>query len=209
VVAVILENFTSLGNLNEELVSVNDIEEFKVVWGVLDPDADGMIPARDLPNLVLRLTPPLGLKGTRQALRSKAFRFCLSLGLTQTNGEVAFKPVLDALIHRNYAEKNVPLSGEDGQTPTAVEQVLLTRSEKVTSIDVSVMVRQSTGISQPLTARRYEMSKILAEELLNRWVRRKRAQCGASDHGRGGSREPGPMLTKPEPLPPPPNALSA
>ena len=46
VVAVILENFTALGNVNQELVSTNDITEFKEQWGMYDPDADGKIPAR-------------------------------------------------------------------------------------------------------------------------------------------------------------------
>merc|ERR1719201_526664 len=55
VVAVILENFTSLGNVNPDLVSTNDIHEFKEIWGSYDPDADGNIPARTLPKLVLEL----------------------------------------------------------------------------------------------------------------------------------------------------------
>merc|ERR1719230_878549 len=76
VVAVILENFTSLGNVNSDLVSTNDIVEFKEAWGYYDPDADGNIPAKALPRLVLDLPPPLGLKGTTSESDSKAFRFC-------------------------------------------------------------------------------------------------------------------------------------
>merc|ERR1719421_666650 len=95
VVAVILENFTSLGNVNPDLVSTNDIIEFKEVWGKYDPDADGMIPAKDLPKLVIDLPPPLGVRGTRNESESKAFRMCLSLGLTQKNGQVAFRQTLD------------------------------------------------------------------------------------------------------------------
>merc|ERR1719506_1075816 len=85
VVAVILENFTSLGNVNPDLVSTNDITEFKEAWGVYDPDADGMIPAKDLPKLVMGLTPK--------------------------NGQVGFRNTLDALVQRNYAEKKVDVAG--------------------------------------------------------------------------------------------------
>merc|ERR1719171_46928 len=129
VVAVILENFTSLGNVNPDLVSTNDIVEYKEVWGYYDPDADGMIPAKSLPNLVMSLPPPLGVKGTKQDSETKAFRFCLSLGLTQKNGEVGFKQVLDALIQHNYAEKKVKLDGgmPDGESPQAVREVLKLR----------------------------------------------------------------------------------
>ena len=42
VVAVILENFTSLGNLNPDLVSAHDIQEFKEAWAAYDPDGDGI-----------------------------------------------------------------------------------------------------------------------------------------------------------------------
>ena len=78
-VAVILENFTSLGNLNADLVSISDIQAFHALWAEFDPDADQYIPAQDLPDLVRQLPAPMGLKG---APRRWAIRFCLLLGLT-------------------------------------------------------------------------------------------------------------------------------
>ena len=44
VVAVILENFTSLGKGNTDLVSRADVELFSEVWSDFDPDANQMIP---------------------------------------------------------------------------------------------------------------------------------------------------------------------
>ena len=64
IVAVILEHFTALGNVNPNLVSAADIADFKEAWGKFDPDADGRIPAKDLPALVNQLPPPIGIKGT-------------------------------------------------------------------------------------------------------------------------------------------------
>ena len=66
VVAVILENFSSLGNLDPELVAAGDIDTFKDAWAELDPDADNFIPAMSLPQLVLMLPPPMGLEGRRK-----------------------------------------------------------------------------------------------------------------------------------------------
>jgi hypothetical protein len=175
VVAVILENFTSLGNVNPDLVSTNDIEEFKEQWGYYDPDADGMIPAKMLPELILSLTPPLGIKGTKDGTTpSKAFRFCLSLGLTQKNGEVGFKQVLDALIQKNYSAKKVQVAGGGALTesPPAVREVLMMRQKTIGSLDISKVT--PAGLNAPLTERRFEMSRILAEELLRMFIRRKR-----------------------------------
>ena len=188
VVAVILENFTSLGNVNPDLVSTNDIVEYKEIWGYYDPDADGMIPAKSLPNLVMDLSPPLGVKGTKQDSQTKAFRFCLSLGLTQKNGEVAFKQVLDALIQRNYGEKKVKLS--DGEAPDAVKEVLLQRQKTVSAIDVGKMITNPGAVKDPLTPRRFEMSKILAEELLRMFIRKKREDWDANPQRRKGGGAP-------------------
>jgi hypothetical protein len=95
VVAVILDNFTALGNVNPELVSAADISNFKDEWSRLDPDADGLIPAKHLPDLVMSLRTPLGLHGTELLdgpnPRSKALRFCLSLGLRQRESQLAFR----------------------------------------------------------------------------------------------------------------------
>ena len=122
VVAVILENFSSLGNLRDDLVSKDDIDVFKEAWSVFDPDADLKIPSKHLPDLVLATPPPMGLSGVSGS-RLKALRLCLSLevrgptGKTtklkqDENGEVAFTDVLDALVQRTY--KAVNLEGAEG-----------------------------------------------------------------------------------------------
>ena len=186
VVAVILENFTSLGQVNPDLVSTNDIEEFKEMWGWYDPDADGMIPAKKLPDLVLALPPPLGIKGTKEGTSaSKAFRFCLSLGLTQKDGEVGFKQVLDALINKNYKKKEVDVSA-GGESPPAVREVLLMRQKTLGAIDISKVT--PGGLNAPLTDRRFEMSRILAEELLRMFI---------PEEAAGLAREPAPAPVQP------------
>ena len=89
VVAVILENFTSLGNLNPDLVSAHDIQEFKEAWAAYDPDGNGRLPAKVLPELIMSLKPPLGIKDTPVGRSTTSgWRFCLSLGLKSEGGEV-------------------------------------------------------------------------------------------------------------------------
>ena len=111
VVAVIIDNFTALGKQNPDLVSASDILDFKDAWGLYDPDADGKIPVKDLPDLLMGLRPPLGLLGSSLLSgtnpRAKVLRFCLTLQLHQRDGMIEFKTTLDALIKKNYDSKNI------------------------------------------------------------------------------------------------------
>ena len=91
VVAVILENFSSLSNLDPTLVSSSDIDAFKDVWADLDPDADNYIPSADLVGLILSLPPPMGLNGAGDV--DDAQRLILKLSIKQTGGKVAFQEV--------------------------------------------------------------------------------------------------------------------
>jgi len=113
VVAVILENFSSLSSLDPSLVSASDIETFKDAWAELDPDADNYIPSRDLLTLVLRLPPPMGLNGAGDAVDAQ--RLILKLSIHQVDGNVAFQDVVAALTrHSYYAHKSVNSNDLDG-----------------------------------------------------------------------------------------------
>jgi len=162
VVAVILENFTALGNTNPDLVSANDIADFKDVWAEFDPDADGLIPTKVLPQLVMDLKAPLGLMGTKVLQcpnpRSKALRYCAALGLTQKDGKVAFKAVLDALISKNYAAKEVAIA-----TPAGGGSPKKPASPSPSGVEV-------------LTPRRREMAGVYAEELISGFIQRRKTE---------------------------------
>ena len=108
VVAVILENFSSLSAQDPNLVSTSDIDTFKEIWADLDPDADNYIASHDLITLVLALPPPMGLNGVGDLTDAK--RLILKLKIEQTEGNVAFQPVLNALTRYNY------FSGKAGHT---------------------------------------------------------------------------------------------
>ena len=156
VIAVILENFTALGNVNPDLVSANDIADFKESWANFDPEAQGAIPVLQLPELVASLKPPLGLHGT--TLQEQPVKFCLTLGLTSRNGAVAFKPVLDALIDANYKSKKVVVD-----------------HEAVASIVGLQLEDHSAGWTvEELDAERYRLSEMLAYDLFRGLVRRLR-----------------------------------
>ena len=110
VVAVILENFSALGQHDPNLVTAADVEEFKEAWAAFDPDADNFMLASDLPDLVLRLTPPLGLSGLRsdpQVARKHAVKMCMKLKITQHGGAVGFQDVLNALTRYNFTKNGV------------------------------------------------------------------------------------------------------
>jgi len=161
-VAVILENFTALGNTNPDLVSANDISDFKDEWALLDPDANALIPTKSLPTLVMNLKAPLGLMGTKLLdgpnPRAKALRFCLALGLTQRDGEVAFKPVLDALIKKNYSAKQVAIDA-----PTLPEP------------EASPGTPAAPTGNEVYTPRRRDMAGVYADELISTFIKTRKS----------------------------------
>jgi hypothetical protein len=59
VVAVILQNFSSLGDLNPDVASKDDLEGFDDRWNAYDPSGSGYIPAESLGPLLTTLDKPL------------------------------------------------------------------------------------------------------------------------------------------------------
>jgi len=103
VVAVILENFSSLGNINSDLVSASDMDLFKEAWAELDPDANNYIAATQLNSLISMLPPPIGTKGLRDAKRQAMAR-CFNLSVPQYGGVIYFADVLATLTRYSYFE---------------------------------------------------------------------------------------------------------
>ncbi len=103
VVAVILENFTTLGNVNLSVVSRDDLENFREAWAEFDPDANHLIRSELLPKLLLKIPPPMGLpekkrtRGNMLATFATAQAYCALLkkdfGLVEHDGEVRFQEV--------------------------------------------------------------------------------------------------------------------
>ena len=161
VVAVILDNFTALGHTNPDLVSPNDISDFKDAWTKYDPEADGIISATDLPSLVMGLEPPLGIANTTELNggnpRKQALRFCLTLHLTQSDGKVAFKAVLDALIAKNYASNKVLVAAAPDSPPISPDGP-----------------PGSPGSPNILSEAQRALASLFAEEIIGRFLARKR-----------------------------------
>ena len=108
-VAVILENFASLYFTSSDLVSAADLEVFSETWTLFDPDATNYIPIGKLPDLLLQVPRPLGVKGKS---RDMATRLCLRLHVPQRNGNVAYREVLKELIENNFFHSDADLDEE-------------------------------------------------------------------------------------------------
>ena len=171
VVAVILDNFSSLGKVRSDLVSAGDIDTFKEAWTLFDPDADQKIPAADLPNLVLSVAPPLGLMGVGD--RTRALRLCIGLEVRapgggtrklrcDVNGEVGFVEVLDALIRRSYKAVDAELpeddDTEDLPTETAEKSQELSEGHAGTSLRDAARIFALETIAVRVRAWRDRMS---------------------------------------------------
>jgi len=180
IVAVILENFTSLGSVNPQLVSRLDIGEFSEAWGRFDPDADGWIPTPTLPKLVRALKPPLGVAGTKDGRTHRtAVQFCLNLGITQQGGQIEYKAVLDALISANYVSMKVNLpEDESDASPAPVREMLVRRRSSLEGATSRNPSRRAASpeldVLQPKT-----VQQIFAYDAFERYVKRRRAQWAA------------------------------
>ena len=104
VVAVILENFTALGDVNPDLVSAVDIAKFGELWGQFDDDATGLILDEVLPELLLVTPPPLGLMGKMDRQGAQQFVQELELDLEGTGWRrwIQFTKCTEALIKQSY-----------------------------------------------------------------------------------------------------------
>ena len=187
VVAVILGNFTALGNVNPKLVAAHDIADFREAWAQYDPDADGFIGVHDLPRLVSRLPTPLGVRGVPEgATYGRICRFCVELGLTTRHGgRVVFRDVLDALIQANYKRNQVEVVaevdadvGEGGggaDVPPVVRAVLEVKRRQ--SLDAG-LVASAFADAKRKQDQRHEMAMVFADRLFSRFVRARRERQG-------------------------------
>ena len=82
------------------------------------------------------------------------------------------RPMLRRMGTRKAVKKKEVDVSAGGESPPAVREVLLMRQKTLGAIDISKVT--PGGLNAPLTDRRFEMSRILAEELLRMFIRRKR-----------------------------------
>jgi hypothetical protein len=110
IVAVILENFTSLYFVSPDLVSASDLELFSEAWAEFDPDATNYMALAKVPELLINLPRPLGVKGkTLEVART----LCYRLRVPQQNGCVAYHDLLEELIENNYFRTGADAFNED------------------------------------------------------------------------------------------------
>ena len=103
VIAVIIERFSSLGGSagSAGLVTPYDVERFQDVWATLDLYGATTLPRAKLPNLMLALPPPLGLKNVTGMRGALLHCMRLELMVHDDQTDVSFDEVLNCLISRN------------------------------------------------------------------------------------------------------------
>eukprot|EP00966_Prymnesium_polylepis_P083096 1924587-Prymnesium_polylepis.1 len=77
---------------------------FVEAWAEFDPDATNYVAMVKLPELLLKLPRPLGMKGKPLSL---ARRLCLRLRVPQHTGRVAYHELLKELIENNYFRSGI------------------------------------------------------------------------------------------------------
>ena len=156
-VAVILNDFTSLGRASNNLVTVEKLDVFHEIWEEFDPDATQRIHAEELPALVRKLPEPLGIRG---APRKWGFLFCLHLQLHHHHWYVEFHDVLKALINYNYLKE----TGEALPNAEVAD----------TAQQVVAHIADRTHGSMRRTAEQVELAELFAKGFLSCAVERRR-----------------------------------
>jgi len=149
IVAVILENFTSLGNVDPNLVSSEDIANFKEAWAAFDPDANSWIAVEQLPVMLLTIPPPMGLKmetpESRLKGKARALSHCAKLSVPEHEGEVKFDEVVLALINFNFHKSDEQQPNLD-DSPDEVKRLLETSPTTTRSRRPSNMMRGAVAM---------------------------------------------------------------
>jgi hypothetical protein len=131
-IAVILDNFSTLSEQNPDLVSPIDIDGFMEAWAELDPEANNSIQSYLVPQLIGMVAPPLGVMGEEDP-ETKAKALARKLKVTvNKSGEVKFADVLLALSMKRYLDKSDLAETELIKLNKDVEQEL-TEAEKKTA----------------------------------------------------------------------------
>lgn len=113
IVAVILQNFSSLGDLNPELASKDDIDVYNEAWNKVDEEGSGYIWSTALPELLMQLERPLRPVGvdpndaafTRRLVKALVARGHLPQRLVK-HGYLEYRFVLDTLIRFSFEAYN-------------------------------------------------------------------------------------------------------
>eukprot|EP00762_Andalucia_godoyi_P008681 ANDGO_00428.mRNA.1 Muscle calcium channel subunit alpha-1 len=128
-IAVILENFATVSNDEQNTITENDIEEYAETWQAFDPGASGYIPLRELPKLIETLSAPLG--AGRALPRKKMMNWVSSL---HVRVHLRSRKVIDAEIGSEvdglleYNELLIAMAkrilGPEAELPEEMEEVV-------------------------------------------------------------------------------------
>ena len=99
VIGVILDNFSNMSNQQELQFNKEHISQFTSLWGEYDRDASYYIPSHRLPDLLLRLPPPLGLPKS-QRTRGAVFKLITELDIPDRGDKIHFQETLYTLTSR-------------------------------------------------------------------------------------------------------------
>mmetsp|Transcript_8880 Transcript_8880/g.23167 ORF Transcript_8880/g.23167 Transcript_8880/m.23167 type:complete len:1893 (-) Transcript_8880:370-6048(-) len=97
--AVILENFHELAKGEASVVPIEKLNEFVDTWAVFDPDARHEIPVVMLPDLVQKLSPPLGVN-TKAASRCNLMQVIKDLAIPIRGGKVTYHETFVSCVKR-------------------------------------------------------------------------------------------------------------
>ncbi|XRB04885.1 voltage-dependent calcium channel L type [Pycnococcus provasolii] len=122
-IAVVLENFSATKDDEELQVTDEDLTSFKMSWLQLDPDGSGFVQLTDMPKLIKKVPPPLGL-GNLSVSRAEIFEFQRALSVPARQHVLYYQEALQAMICRHL---KVDINGLPKQVREKVQKQLRIR----------------------------------------------------------------------------------
>jgi len=102
-IAIILDNFSEQCSMSESKVTAEILEDFNEVWAEFDPTGNGKIPEIRLPDMLLKIEYPLGLRNVPvehlhgKSLRKFRNQMIQKLDISSVDGYITFVQTRKAL----------------------------------------------------------------------------------------------------------------
>ena len=96
-IAVVLDNFSMAKDEAEKGITSDDLRVFRKTWSRFDPQGTGFVKAKEAANLILYMSPPMGLEGTDPA-SDDVRRFLDGVELKVSSNYIYYHDFKNALI---------------------------------------------------------------------------------------------------------------
>uniref|UniRef100_A0A7S4PLT5 Uncharacterized protein n=2 Tax=Guillardia theta TaxID=55529 RepID=A0A7S4PLT5_GUITH len=149
--AVIIENFAELSKEESSVLPIDKLNEFVDVWTELDPHARGKIHVSLIPEMIRRLSPPLGLK-SEYITETNLMKIIKDLHIPVVNDHIKYYDTFSACVKRVLAIDTL----DDDDDDDAKMHDSVNRTESAKSMTVTVEPERIPTAAEDYASRRVQ-----------------------------------------------------